>query len=79
MVIKMFNGFKKVNENYIYLYLDNNYEFASDINTKERKQNEIIKDTRDFLLSHNLNFNNRVYYVSNGIVIGYINKHNLLK
>lgn len=79
MVIKMFNGFKKVNENYIYLYLDNNYEFASDINTKERKQNEIIKDTREFLRSHNLNFNNRVYYVSNGIVIGYINKYNLLK
>lgn len=75
----MFNGFKKVNDNYIYLYLDNNYEFANDVNTKSKKQNEIIKDTRDFLREHNLNFNNRVYYVSNGIVIGYINKYNLLK
>lgn len=79
MVIKMFNGFKKVNNNYIYLYLDNNYEFSNDINTKEKKQNEIIKDTKEFLRLHNLNFNNRVYYVSNGIVIGYINKYNLLK
>ena len=75
----MFNGFKKVNENYIYLYLDNNYEFAKDINTRLKKQNEIIKDTKEFLKAHNLNFNNRVYYVSNGIVIGYINKNNLLK
>ena len=79
MVIKMFNGFKKVNENYIYLYLDNNYEFGNDLNTRLKKQNEIIKDTREFLRVHNLNFNNRVYYVSNGIVIGYINKNNLLK
>lgn len=79
MVMNMFNGFKKVNDNYIYLYLDNNYEFASDVNTKLKKQNEIIKDTRNFLVTHNLDFKNRVYYVSNGIVIGYINKHNLLK
>lgn len=77
MVIKMFNGYKKINDNFIYLYLDNNYEFASDINTKKLKQNEIIKDTRNFLTSHNLTCNNRIYYVSNGIVIGYINKNNL--
>ena len=75
----MFNGFKRVNDNYIYLYLDNSYEFASDVNTKLKKQNEIIKNTRNFLVMHNLDFKNRVYYVSNGIVIGYINKHNLLK
>jgi hypothetical protein len=75
----MFNGYKFINNSYIYLYLDNNYEFASNINTKTLKQNEIIKDTREFLKTHNLNCNNRVYYVSNGIVIGYINKHNLYK
>ena len=38
----MFNGYKKINDNYIYLYLDNNYEFAKDITTKLQKQNEII-------------------------------------
>ena len=62
MVIKMFNGYKKVNDNFIYLYLDNNYEFASDINTKKLKQNEIIKDTKNFLINHNLTCNNRIYY-----------------
>ncbi len=75
----MFNGYKKINDNYIYLYLDNNYEFAKDITTKLQKQNEIIKDTKEFLNNHKLDFKNRVYYVSNGIVIGYINKYNLLK
>lgn len=73
----MFNGFKIINKDYIYLYLDNNYEFASDINTKEKKQNTIINDTKSFLNSHNLSFNKKLYYVSNGTVIGYINRYNL--
>ncbi len=75
----MFNGFKIIDKDYIYLYLDNNYEFASDINTKEQKEGKIINDTISFLNNHNLSFNKRLYYVSNGIVIGYINKYNLDK
>lgn len=73
----MFNGFKILNKDYIYLYLDNKYEFASDINTKERKEQTIINNTISFLNSHNLSFDKRIYYVSNGVVIGYINKYNL--
>lgn len=77
MVINMFNGFKILNKDYIYLYLDNRYEFASDINTKERKEQTIINSTISFLNNHNLSFDKRVYFVSNGTVIGYINKINL--
>ena len=77
MVINMFNGFKILNKDYIYLYLDNRYEFASDINTKERKEQTIINSTISFLNNHNLSFYKRVYFVSNGTVIGYINKRNL--
>ena len=36
---------KILNKDYIYLYLDNRYEFASDINTKERKEQTIINST----------------------------------
>lgn len=75
----MFNGFKTINKDYIYLYLDNNYEFANDISTKEQKQREIIKSSRKFLMDHNINFNNKLYYVSNGVVIGYITKNNLYR
>ena len=77
MVINMFNGFKILNKDYIYLYLDNRYEFSSDINTKERKEQTIINSTISFLNNHNLSFDKRVYFVSNGTVIGYINKWNL--
>lgn len=77
MVINMFNGFKILNKDYIYLYLDNRYEFSSDINTKERKEQTIINSTISFLNNHNLSFDKRVYFVSNGTVIGYINKTNL--
>ena len=77
MVINMFNGFKILNKDYIYLYLDNRYEFASDKNTKERKEQTIINSTISFLNNHNLSFDKRVYFVSNGNVIGYINKRNL--
>ena len=73
----MFNGFKKVNDDYIYLYLDNNYEFADDINTKIKKENKIRQECINYLYSHNLNFNNKLYFVSNGIVIGYISKNKL--
>ena len=34
----MFNGFRVLNKNYIYLFLDNKYEFASDINTKQERK-----------------------------------------
>lgn len=73
----MFNGFKIINKDYIYLYLDNKYEFSSDINTKENKENKIIDDAKEFLKDHNLSFNKRLYFVTNGVVIGYINKYNL--
>ena len=75
----MFNGFKKINNQYIYLYLDNKYEFADDINTRDKKQSEIIKDTKKFIENHNIGFNDKLYYVSNGVVIGYITKNNLYK
>lgn len=75
----MFNGFKKINNQYIYLYLDNNYEFANDINTRDKKQSEIIKDTKKFIENHNIGFSDKLYYVSNGVVIGYITKNNLYK
>ena len=39
----MFNGFRVLNSNYIYLFLNNNYEFASDINTKQKKEKKIKK------------------------------------
>lgn len=71
----MFNGFRIINDNYIYLFLDNNYEFASDVNTKDKKQNKIIEECSNYLNKHNLKFNNRLYFVSNGIVIGYIDKN----
>ena len=71
----MFNGFRVINDNYIYLFLDNNYEFASDVNTKDKKQNKIIEECSNYLNKHNLKFNNRLYFVSNGIVIGYIDKN----
>ena len=75
----MFNGFRVLNNNYIYLFLDNNYEFASDISTNEEKENKIAEECRKFLNLHNLTFNDRLYFVSNGIVIGYINKNKLDK
>ena len=71
----MFNGFRVINDNYIYLFLDNNYEFSSDVNTKDKKQNKIIEECSNYLNKHNLKFNNRLYFVSNGIVIGYIDKN----
>ena len=73
----MFNGYRKINDSYIYLYLDNNYEFASDINTREKKKMDIINSCNNFINGHNLKFNDRVYLISNGIVIGYINKYTL--
>ena len=74
----MFNGFRILN-NYIYLFLDNNYEFASDINSKEKKENKIAEECVNYLKSHNLSFNDKLYFVSNGIVIGYIDKKKLSK
>ncbi|MBO5182825.1 MAG: hypothetical protein J6B64_00265 [Bacilli bacterium] len=73
----MFNGFKILNSRYIYLFLDNNYEFADDINTKNKKQNKIIEECVNYLNTHNLPFNDRIYFVSNGIVIGYLDKNKL--
>lgn len=75
----MFNGFKVLNNNYIFLFLDNNYEFAQDINTKRKKENKILSECKEYLYSHKLNFNNKLYFVSNGIVIGYIEKYKLQK
>ena len=46
----MFNGFRVLNSNYIYLFLNNNYEFASDINTKQKKEKKIIDECKNFLL-----------------------------
>lgn len=77
MVINMFNGFRKINDDYIYLFLDNKYEFASDINTKRKKENKIIDECKRYLYLHNLTFNNKLYFVSNGVVIGYISKNKI--
>ena len=73
----MFNGFRVLNNNYIYLFLDNNYEFASDINTRRKKENTIISECKNYLIGHNLSFNDKLYFVSNGVVIGYITKDKL--
>lgn len=73
----MFNGFRKINDDYIYLFLDNKYEFASDINTKRKKENKIIDECKRYLYLHNLTFNNKLYFVSNGVVIGYISKNKI--
>ena len=70
----MFNGFRVLNKNYIYLFLDNKYEFASDINTRRKKENTIISECKNYLIGHNLSFNDKLYFVSNGVVIGYITK-----
>lgn len=69
----MFNGFKILYD-YVYLYLDNNYEFANDINTKLKKQNKIVEECRNYLNEHNIKASNRIYFISKGIVIGYIDK-----
>lgn len=73
----MFNGYRVLNNDYIFLFLDNNYEFANDINTKRKKENKIINECINYLYFNNINFNNKLYFVSNGIVIGYIKKENL--
>lgn len=73
----MFSGYKIINNNYIYLFLNNNYEFASDINTKRKKENKIIDECVNYLSMHNLNFNEKLYFVSNGTIIGYITKTKL--
>lgn len=73
----MFNGYRILNNNYLYLFLDNNYEFGNDINTKEEKENKIKEECRKFVNIHNLKFNDKLYFISNGIVIGYINKNKL--
>lgn len=75
----MFNGYRNINNEYIYLYLDNNYEFSSDLDTKEKKKLDIINSCNNFIDIHNLKFNDRVYLISNGLVIGYINKYVLDK
>lgn len=75
----MFNGFRILNNNYIYLFLNNKYEFSSDINTKEKKENTIINECKNYLINHNLSFNDKLYFVSNGIVIGYITKNKLMQ
>ena len=72
----MFDGFKVINDDYIYLFLDNNYEFASDINTNRKKERKILDECKYYLYKHNLNFNNRLYFIYNGKAIGYINKYN---
>ena len=73
----MFNGFRVLNKKYIYLFLDNRYEFASDINTRRKKENTIISECKNYLIGHNLSFNDKLYFVSNGVVIGYITKDKL--
>ena len=73
----MFNGFRVLNNNYIYLFLDNKYEFASDINTRRKKEHTIISECKNYLIGHNLSFNDKLYFVSNGVVIGYITKDKL--
>lgn len=70
----MFNGFRVLNDNYIYLFLDNKYEFSSDVNTKDKKESKIVDECKNYLIKHNLSFNDKLYFVSNGVVIGYINK-----
>ena len=42
----MFNGFRVLNSNYIYLFLNNNYEFASDINTKQKKKRKLLMNVK---------------------------------
>lgn len=73
----MFSGYKVLNNKYILLFLNNNYEFSSDINTNRKKENKIINESIKYLFIHNLNFNDKLYYVSNGYVIGYMNKNKL--
>lgn len=66
-----------INKRYVYLYLDNKYEFASDINTRDKKKMDIINSCNNYLKEHNLNLIDKVYLVSNGVVLGYINKNTL--
>ena len=75
----MFNGYRVINKRYIYLYLDNNYEFANDINTREKKKMDILNSCSNYLKNHNLDLIDKVYLVSNGVVLGYINKDTLDK
>lgn len=72
----MFNGFKILYD-YVYLYLDNNYEFASDINSKEKKQSKIIEECNNYLREHNIKSRDKVFFISKGIVIGYIDKNKI--
>lgn len=72
----MFDGFKYINNN-ICLFLNNNYEFSSDINTKNKKEKRIIDECKNFLRMHNISFKDRLYFAQNNYIIGYINKDKL--
>ena len=74
MVINMFNGYRVI-DNRVFLFLDNNYEFASDINTKRKKEKTIIEECEKYLFRHNLTFNDKLYFVSNKNIIGFIEKN----
>lgn len=73
MVINMFNGFRKLNENNVLLSFNNNYKFNNDLDYKS-KEKIILNETKKFIINHNINFNKKILYVYNGIIIGYINK-----
>ena len=69
------------NEQALFLYLQNDYEFAKELFDKSNsmKMQEIIKD---YINRNNIIYNgNKVYIVSNGLIIGYavINNPNNLK
>ena len=65
--------------------VDGNYEPSNcrwaDINIQNRnrrkKENTIISECKNYLIGHNLSFNDKLYFVSNGVVIGYITKDKL--
>ena len=73
----MFIGHRIFNEDYIFLILNNNYKFDSDIDNKKKKEDKIKNECINYLYFNNLNFNKKLYFVLNKIVIGYIRKDKL--
>ena len=60
-------------EKNLYLYINNYYEFSSELNSEKQIKNNLFDMINKYIKLKKIKFNgNKVYLVLNGVVMGYI-------
>ena len=64
---------KNQNEEFLYLYINNYYEFSKDFRTRVNKENNIKNIIREYMKQRNILFRgSKIFLVISGVVISYI-------